>query len=92
MARVHQIMACAEGHMTIFDLASAVCVSICRNHPFVDGNKRAAFAALGMILGFNRCYLDVTERDATEMMLSLAAGTLSEDAFAQWVAENSFEG
>lgn len=91
IARIHQIMAYAEGHMSIFDLASAVCVSICRNHPFLDGNKRTAFAALGMILGCNGCYLDVSEREATEMMFSLAAGTLAEDAFAQWVAENSYE-
>lgn len=81
----------ARPPITVFDLAAAVCFSICRNHPFVDGNKRIAFGALGMVLGLNGLYLDVAERDAAEMVLALAAGTLKEDAFRDWVAENSYE-
>lgn len=91
LARPHQILAYSEGEVTVFDLAAAVCFSICRNHPFVDGNKRIAFGALGMVLGLNGLYLDVAERDAAEMVLALAAGTLKEDAFRDWVAENSYE-
>ncbi|MBI1209416.1 MAG: type II toxin-antitoxin system death-on-curing family toxin [Azospirillum sp.] len=91
LARAHQIVAYADGPVALFDLAAAVCTSICRNHPFVDGNKRAGFAALGMILVLNGCYLDVTEREAAEIMLAVAAGTLAEKLFAQWVAKNSFE-
>lgn len=91
LARARQIMAYADGHVTIFDLAAAVCVSILRNHPFVDGNKRAGFVALGMILGMNGIYLDASEREAAEVVLSVAAGKRSEDEFRQWVADNSFE-
>lgn len=91
LARAHQIIAYRDGPVTIFDLAAAVCVSILRNHPFVDGNKRAGFAALGMALTMNGLYLDVTEREAAETVLSVAAGEMSEEAFRQWVAENSFE-
>lgn len=60
-------------------VAAAVCVSICRNHPFVDGNKRAAFGTLGVILGLNGTYLDVAEHEATTVMLALAAGEMPED-------------
>jgi len=91
VARALQIMAYGDERITVFDLASAVCVSILRNHPFVDGNKRAGFAALGMILHMNGLYLDVSERAAIEMIVSVAAGTRSEDEFRRWVAENSFE-
>jgi len=91
LARAQQVMAYGDEHITIFDLASAVCVSILRNHPFVDGNKRAGFAALGMILHMNGLYLDVSERAAIEMILSVAARECSEDAFRQWVTDNSFE-
>lgn len=87
-----QIIAYADGHVTVFDLAAAVCVSILRNHPFVDGNKRAGFVALGMILHMNGLHLDVSEREAADMILSVAARERSEDAFRQWVADNSFEG
>lgn len=91
LARASQIMAYADGGATLFELAAAVCVSLCRNHPFVDGNKRTAFATLGVILGLNGCELDVTERDAAEKILAVAAGTLAETEFAAWVGKNSYE-
>lgn len=91
LARAHQIIAYADGQVTVFDLAAAVCVSILRNHPFVDGNKRAGFVALGMILHMNGLHLDVSEREAADMILSVAASERSEDAFRQWVADNFFE-
>lgn len=91
-ARPQQIMAYADGHVTVFDLAAALCASILRNHPFIDGNKRAGFLALGMMLGMNGLVLDVSEREAAEVILALAAGTLSEDEFRTWVSRNSYEG
>ena len=69
-------------------IAAAVCASICRNHPFIDGNKRAAFGALGVILGLNGLYLDVAENEATRVMFALAASEMSEDAFRIWASAN----
>lgn len=91
LARPHQIRAYAEAHVTVFDMAAAVCVSICRNHPFVDGNKRAGFMALGVILGMNGLFLDVSEREAADTVLALAAGEMAEQDFRDWVARNAFE-
>ena len=88
LARPLQIMAYADGHVTLFDLAAAVCVSIIRNHPFVDGNKRAGFCALGVMLGLNGLYLDASEREATARTLALAAGEITEQAFRDWVADH----
>jgi len=85
-----QIIAYADGHVTVFDLAAALCASILRNHPFVDGNKRAGFAALGIMLGMNGLFLDVSEREAADMILSVAAGQRSEDDLRQWIADNSY--
>lgn len=90
-ARPRQIIAYAEGHVTVFDLAAALCVSILRNHPFADGNKRAGFAVLGMTLGMNGLFLDVSEREAVDVVLAVAAGDMAEDAFRDWVAANTFE-
>lgn len=87
----HQILAYAEGHVTAFDLAAALCVSILRNHPFVDGNKRAGFLALGMMLGMNGVYLDASEREAADVVLAVAAGEMTEDAFRDWIAANSYD-
>ncbi|WP_039851945.1 type II toxin-antitoxin system death-on-curing family toxin [Magnetospirillum fulvum] len=72
-------------------IAAAVCVSICRNHPFVDGNKRAAFGTLGVILGLNGYYLDVAEHEATKVMVALAAGEMPEEEFRTWVLANAID-
>lgn len=89
LARARQILAYGEGGVAVTDLAAAVCVSILRNHPFVDGNKRAGFAALGIILLLNDLYLDVSESEATRVIVGVAAGDISEGEFQHWVARNS---
>ena len=91
LARPYQLIAYGDDRLTIFDLAAAVCVSVCRNHPFVDGNKRAAFVALGLCLGLNGFELDAAEREAADAILALAAGTLPEEAFRDWVADHSYD-
>src|SRR4051794_7940294 len=90
LARPYQLIAYSDDTLTIFDLAAALCASICRNHPFVDGNKRAAFVALGVALGLNGFELDATEREAADRILTLAAGTQSETEFRNWVANHSY--
>ena len=90
LARPYQLIAYGDDTLTIFDLAAALCASICRNHPFVDGNKRAAFVALGVTLGLNGFELDTTEREAADRILTLAAGTQSETEFRNWVADYSY--
>ena len=87
LARASQVIADDPG-ANLAVIASAVCASICRNHPFVDGNKRAAFGTMGIILGLNGHYLDVSERDATRAMLALTAGDMPEEAFRAWVSLN----
>lgn len=91
LARPLQMMTFAEGEVTVFDLAAAVCASIIRNHPFVDGNKRAGFLALGLVLGLNGPYLDATEHEAYEAVMALAAGGMTEDDFRRWVERHSYE-
>ena len=71
-------------------VAAAVCSRFCRNHPFVDGNKRAAFGTLGVILGMNGLYLDISETEATDVMLALAAHEMSEQDFRAWVSSNTY--
>jgi len=91
LARPYQLIAYGDERLSVFDLGAAICVSICRNHPFVDGNKRAAFVALGLVLGLNGFELDATEREAADRILALAAGTLTEEAFRDWVADHAYE-
>jgi death on curing protein len=80
-------LAAYGGETRITHLAAAIAFSLCRvRHPFVDGNKRIAFAALLMALDLNGLALDATEQDAFETILGVANGTIEEAAFAAWVA------
>ena len=67
------------------ELAAAYAYGIARNHPFVDGNKRAAFLAVGMFLAVNGYRLQASQAEATLTVLAVAAGELEEAAFAAWL-------
>lgn len=69
-------------------LAAAYATGIARNHPFIDGNKRAAFLSTGLFLEKNGFELDANKVDATEVILRLAAGELDEKALGVWIAEH----
>jgi len=70
-------------------LAAAYAFGIARNHPFVDGNKRAALIAAGLFLSLNGLRLVADKVEAYEVTLALAAGDTSEDDFANWIRKNS---
>jgi death-on-curing protein len=70
-------------------LAAAYGVGLAKNHAFVDGNKRVAFLAAGLFLALNGYRLVADQVDATETMLAVAAGRMSEPDFAEWIRRNS---
>ena len=69
-------------------LAAAYAFGIARNHPFVDGNKRAAFGALIVFLGLNDIDFLVPPESATAMILALAAGEVNEEGLTRWIRDN----
>lgn len=75
----------AYGQPDLADLAAAYGMGLAKNHAFVDGNKRAAFLAVGLFLFLNGQRLATSQADATLTMLALAAGELEEPDFAAWI-------
>ena len=75
----------AYGEPDLAALAASYAKGLAQNHPFVDGNKRAAFLAVGLFLYLNGHRLQATQADATVSVIALAAGELSEEGFAQWL-------
>ena len=75
----------AYGEPDVFALAAAYGFGLARNHPFVDGNKRVAAIATETFLALNGHALDVDDAAFVMTFLSLAAGELEEDAFADWL-------
>lgn len=70
---------------SISRLAAAYAYGIARNHPFNDGNKRAAFLTIGMFLAINGFLLKVEPTEAVNTMLALAAGDLTELDLTSWI-------
>lgn len=69
----------------VADLAASYGVGLAKNHPFVDGNKRAAFLAVGLFLYLNGYRLQATQAEATLAMIAAAAGEISESELASWL-------
>jgi death-on-curing protein len=74
-----------EGVDDILALAATYAVGIASNHPFVDGNKRMAFIALGQFLADNGVLLTASQEDATQIMLAVAVGGVDIDELATWL-------
>jgi death on curing protein len=79
----------ADGSPDLHVLAASYGVGLAKNHPFVDGNKRAAFLAVGLFLAINGWRLTAPQADATLTMLAVAAGQMDEATFARWLRQHS---
>ncbi len=79
----------AYGEPDAFDIAASYAFGIVKNHPFVDGNKRAGFMAAATFLALNNFELHASDVDAVQAVIGLAASELSESDFAAWLRENS---
>jgi death-on-curing protein len=79
----------AYGQPDWAELAASYGVGLAKNHPFVDGNKRAAFLAVGLFLALNGRRLVATQAEATMTMFAVAAGSLDEPAFAAWLRSHT---
>jgi death-on-curing protein len=76
------------GEADLAALAASYAFGIARNHPFIDGNKRAAFAVMMVFLRKNGVAFAPDQGDATRAMLELAAGALTEAELAAWIARH----
>ena len=68
--------------------ATALCFSLVMNHPFVDGNKRIGHAAMETFLILNGCEIEATVAEQEQIILDLAAGKLTREAFTNWLKDH----
>ncbi len=78
-----------DAHKTVFDKAAAYGFHICRNHPFVDGNKRVALVLMDIFLQKNGWDLQSSEEEAYEVMMTLASGKLPKSRLSRWLKIHS---
>jgi death-on-curing protein len=87
LARPQQLFHYGKPKMA--DLAAAYAVGIVKNHPFLDGNKRTGFMLGAGFLERNGLEFHATEAEAVVRTLALAAGEMTEAAYAEWLKANS---
>ena len=75
----------------VFVLAATYAHALTSNHPFVDGNKRTAFAAAGIFLELNGYLLTASELDAVLAVLALSRGDMNAEEFCNWLRISSVE-
>ena len=63
-------------HASLIDMAAAYLFHICKNHAFVDGNKRTALAASGAFLLLNGYCLIPAPDGLEQLTLSVADSTI----------------
>lgn len=79
------------GVSDLYQISAAYAFALTRNHPFVDGNKRTAFAAAGLFLELNGHQLMASEPDAVLAVLALSKGELDSRGFGDWLPISSVD-
>ena len=75
---------------TLIDEAAALWESLSQNHPFVDCNKRTAFAATYVFLAINGLDIIATDDEAQNFVLGLyATSSITFDNLRAWLSENT---
>ena len=70
---------------SLVEKSAALCFSLVKNHPFVDGNKRVGHAAMETLLVLNGFEIDASTDEQERLVLALAAGQLSREDLVGWL-------
>jgi death-on-curing protein len=79
----------AYGQPNVYEMAAAYAFGIVKNHPFVDGNKRAGFVAAYTFLGINGFDFTAPEEEAVIFTRDLAAGDITLEEYTLWLQKSS---
>ena len=71
------------------DKAAAVFESLIINHPFLDGNKRTAYALLRLTLLESEIDIIASEDEKYDMTISASKGELNFDGIKLWLSEKT---
>ena len=69
----------------LIELAATYAVAVLGNHPFADGNKRAAFHAMTLFLRLNGKRLVADQAEAARVIFRLAAGEIGLSELTDWL-------
>jgi len=70
------------------EMGAAYLFHLVRNHAFVDGNKRVAFACAILFFKINRVPYSITEEEAVKLTLAAASGKMDKDAITAFFRQH----
>ncbi len=77
-------------HKRPFEMAAAYAFHLALNHPFLDGNKRVAWAAMRVFLHQEGFHLRVPSNEAVDALVGLIEGQWTKAELAAWIEQRSF--
>ena len=80
-----------DAYPSLEEKAAALCYSLCSNHPFIDGNKRVAHAAMETFLILNGKEVRSTVDEQEELMLGVASGAVTREQLKAWLIDHAIE-
>mgnify|MGYP005813243171 CR=1 FL=1 len=89
IGQVEQTVFGEDAYPTAPEKAAAYAYFLARNHPFVDGNKRTAAAAMLVFLELNGFDFVEEQDPLAEMFERLAANDVDQEEFFNWVSERT---
>lgn len=72
---------------TLIEKASVLAYSLCKNHPFLDGNKRVAHGAMEIFLVLNGFEIKATIDEQEKLFLDLAGSRLTREGLVNWLRQ-----
>jgi death-on-curing protein len=72
-------------HPSLAEMAAAYLYHIARNHPFLDGNKRAALATALAFVWLDDRRLEAGEDELTDLVVGVAAGRVAKAEAAVFI-------
>ena len=74
---------------TVFDKASALLHSMIMNHPFLDGNKRTAFAITTAFINSNGYFITASQEEIVRFCISVDNDGIRGKEIVSWLKKNT---
>lgn len=78
-------------HTTIYEMAAAYAFHICKNHPFLDGNKRTAYSVMLLFLSLNDFDFVDDDQEYYAVMMAVANGEMTKQQLSEWLEKVVFK-
>ena len=85
LARPQNLLAYSLQPPDVAALCAAYAFGLCRNHPFLDGNKRVALVVSRLFAALNGFELKASQAEKYQALMNLASGAWNEDDYAVWI-------